>query len=141
MQPNPYIVGSSILFAVPMSIAANHRHWNIYAVFLYMTIVSSLYHATKYQPLLLLDYPGCYGVVAVLGYECYTIRKFKECLLYSSMCAVLFWGGYMTNRLTYSSDPVEQTVSHGIMHMIVIISASRTSYEKKKLEIAPQLTI
>jgi hypothetical protein len=133
MQPNPYIVASSILFTVPMSIAANNRHWNIYAIFLYITLVSSIYHATKYQPLLLLDYPGCYAVVAVLGYECHTIGKFKECLLYSSMCAVLFWGGYATKRLVFSEDNVEQTVSHVIMHMIVIISASRTSYEKRKL--------
>ena len=134
MQPNPYIVCSSILFAVPMSIAANHRHWNMYAVFLYMTIVSSIYHATKYQPLLLLDYPGCYAVVAVLGYERYRIRQFNQALLYSSMCAVIFWGGFMTTRLAYSPDTTEQTATHVIMHLIVILSASHTSYEMRRLE-------
>jgi hypothetical protein len=134
MQPNPYIVASSILFVIPTTIAASYRHWKIYAVFQYMTIVSSLYHATKYPPLLFLDYPGCYAIVAVLGYERYKIRQFKQAILYSSMCALLFWGGYITNRLTYSNNVIEQSISHVIMHLIVIISASHTSYEMHRIE-------
>lgn len=141
MKPNPYLVLSSTLFVIPTTVAANYRDWNIYAIFLYMTVVSSLYHATKYPPLLYLDYPGCYTVVVILGYETYKIQKFKEFAFYSSLCAMLFWGGYLTDRLVFSDNEIEQTVTHFMMHLIVMVSGVRTSYEMHRNHLDKQIDI
>jgi len=134
MKPNPYLVVSSTLFVIPTTLAANYRFWNIYAIFLYITIVSSLYHATKYPPLLYLDYPGCYTVILVLGYETYKVNKFTEFALYYSVCGILFWGGYFTKRLVFSENQIEQTVSHLTMHLIVIASGVMTTYQINRIK-------
>lgn len=132
MEPNPYLTLSSILFIIPTTMSAYNRQWNLYATFLFLTIVSSLYHATKYQPLLYLDYPGCYLVVLVTGYENWkngrTIFWMKSC----SLCCILFWGGWIFNSLIFSKDNIEKNVSHVGMHVIFIVSGSLTSHLNRK---------
>lgn len=128
MKPNPYLVLSSISFVIPTTVAANYRIWNLYAIFLYMTVVSSIYHATKYPPLLYLDYPGCYTLVFVVGYETYKIQKFREFIFSCSVCAILFWGGYFTKRFVFSENYMEKTITHCMLHIIVMLSGVRTNY-------------
>jgi hypothetical protein len=108
--------------------AAYYRQWWLYSSFLSITVTSSLYHATKYEPLLYLDYPACYYLVIVLAVEANAIGYLWASLLGSGICASLFYGGYACNRLIYSEDIVEQNVCHVGMHLIVLISGILTSY-------------
>jgi hypothetical protein len=128
MEPNPFLVGTSVLFVIPTTLAAYHRQWHLYAPFLFMSIISSVYHATKYRPLLYLDYPGCYWVLITLGVETYKIGQFHFFMLFSGMCGFLFWGGYLLERFVHSPEIVEKTFSHMLMHMIVVGSSIATSY-------------
>jgi len=128
MEPNPYLVASSVLFAVPTTVAAYNRHWLLYSIFLYMTIVSSIYHATKYKPLLYLDYPGCYALVLITGYQNWKTGRSFHWILGTSFCGILFWGGWMTGHLVFSQDPLEKIISHAGMHLFVNLCGSLTSY-------------
>jgi hypothetical protein len=64
--PNPVLVASSLLFAIPMTMGAANQQWNLYFTFLLITLVSSLYHATKNKYLLPIDYAACYTIVYVM---------------------------------------------------------------------------
>jgi hypothetical protein len=128
MEPNPYLVGTSVLFAIPTSMAAYYRQWHLYSPFLFLTISSSVYHATKYQPLLFLDYPGCYWVVYALVTETLAIQQPCLCIVSATSCTILFWGGYLLKRFVHSPDSFEQTTSHVLMHLIVVVTGIITSY-------------
>lgn len=138
MEPNPYLVCSSLLFVIPTTMGAYYRQWNIYFTFLLMTLISSLYHATKNQYLVIVDYSACYNIVYVMYYQTSKIGHRTNYFIYSgacAACAVLFWGGYLTNHLVFSADPFEKNVSHVTMHLIVISSAIATSYLTNKKEL------
>jgi hypothetical protein len=128
MEPNPYLVISSVLFAIPTTIAAYNRHWLLYSIFLYMTIVSSIYHATKYQPLLYLDYPGCYALVLITGYENWKIKKMIHYFSMGSIVVILYWGGWITGHLIFADNVLEKNISHAGMHIIVSIGGVLSSY-------------
>ena len=128
MEPNPYLVGSSLLFLITTTMAANYRQWVIYSVFLYISFISSLYHATKNRYLLPFDYMGCYIVLYTLYQETNKLGYILHFKIGSSCCALLFWGGYFTNHLTWSDNKIEATLSHLVMHFITITAAICTSH-------------
>jgi hypothetical protein len=68
-------------------------------------------------------------------YQTSKIGHTNNYFIFSGACAVLFWGGYLTNRLVFSVDPFEKNVSHISMHLIVITSAIATSYLTNKKEL------
>jgi hypothetical protein len=126
-QPNPLLVASSLLFTFPMTMGAINRQWNLYFTFLLITLISSLYHATKNKYLLPIDYTACYIVLYVM-YE-HTKTDYPICFIIGSgSCAILFWGGYATKRLIFSSNSVEKNVSHVLMHLIVVSTGCAASY-------------
>ena len=123
---NPYLVLSSILFVIPTTVAAYKRHWILYATFGYVTIVSSLYHATKYQPLLYLDYPGVCIITVVPGIECWKSRYLTHYFIIGTMIIILYWGGWFTGHLIFADDPFEQTISHAAMHLLANVGGIAT---------------
>ena len=132
MEPNPYLVVSSILFVIPTTMSAYKRKWLLYGTYIYITIISSIYHATKYQPLLYLDYPGCYAIVIVTAYENWKTGRVLHWILATFMCGVLFWGGWVSNRFVFSPNQFEKNISHVGMHLIVNICGGLTSYLDNK---------
>jgi hypothetical protein len=128
MEPNPYLVASSVLFAIPTTVAAYNRQWRMYAVFLYISLISSIYHATKYQPLLYLDYPGVTMLVLNIGFECWMIRKMVLYFGMGSVIVVLYWGGWFTGHLIFAENKLEKNISHVGMHLIVNVGGVLTSY-------------
>jgi len=128
MEPNPYLVASSVLFIIPTTMSAYNRHWLLYSIFLYMSLVSSIYHATKYKPLLYLDYPGCYALVLITGYENWKSGRVLYWIAGTSTCGILFWGGWCSGRLIFSTDSLEKNISHAGMHLFVNLCGCLTSY-------------
>ena len=128
MEPNPYLVASSVLFAIPTTVAAYNRHWRMYAVFLYISLVSSIYHATKYKPLLYLDYPGVTMLVLIIGFENWKIKKMIHYFSMGSVIVVLYWGGWFTGHLIFAENKIEKNISHAGMHILVSIGGVLTSY-------------
>jgi hypothetical protein len=128
MEPNPYLVASSVLFAIPTTVAAYNRHWSLYAVFLYISLISSIYHATKYQPLLYLDYPGVCMLCAVIGFENWKIGKMDHYFGMGSIIVILYWGGWFTGHLIFAENVLEKNISHAGMHILVSIGGVLSSY-------------
>ncbi len=128
MEPNPYLVGSSLLFLIPTTMAAIYRQWPMYFALLYISFISSLYHATKYKYLLPFDYIGCYVLLYTLYQETSKLGYLLHFKIGSGSCAILFWGGYLTNHLTWSDNKIEASLSHLVMHFIVIASSICTSH-------------
>jgi hypothetical protein len=135
MEPNPYLVCSSIMFTIPTSMGAYYRQWNLYFTFLLITIISSIYHATKNQYLVILDYAACYNVVYVLYRQTVKINQTRNFIVWCAACAVLFWGGYVTNHFVFSPESFERNISHVGMHLIVIGSGCAASYLTNKQQL------
>lgn len=128
MEPNPYLVCSSLLFIVPTTMGAYYRQWNLYLTFLLITIISSLYHATKNKYLIIIDYAACYNIVYVMYYQTAKIGQTQNYLIWTGACGMLFWGGYLTKRLVHSPNITEKNISHVLMHLIVVFSGISASY-------------
>lgn len=128
MHPNLYLVGTSVLFSLPTTFAAYHQQWYLYFSFLFITLSSSLYHATKNKYLLLVDYPACYNLIICLYFYTKKLKDRPIFAIASGSCAILFWGGYLTDHLVFSRNSTEQTVSHVTMHIVVIFSGIATSH-------------
>jgi hypothetical protein len=135
MEPNPYLVGSSLLFVIPTTMGAYYRQWDLYFTFLFITLISSLYHATKNKYLLCIDYVACYNIVYVLYYNTRNIGYTYYYMIGTSSCAVLFWGGYLTNHFIFSTHKFERNVTHIGMHLIVVVSGIFASYLINKEQI------
>jgi hypothetical protein len=129
---NPYLTLSSTLFSIPTTISAYNRHWLLYGISLYMCIISTVYHATKYQSILMLDYPGCYSLVLITAYENWKIKRFHQWMVGCGLCAFLFWGGWMTRRMVFSEYPLERNIFHVTLHLSAITTTCLTSYFKRK---------
>ena len=100
----------------------------MYSGSLGVTIASSLYHATKYEPLFYADVVASYYLVAVNEYYGY-----KHGLMYVTIPGVLysillFWIGYKTQSFVWSPDLNEATLWHVSMHLMVMSSATIGSY-------------
>jgi len=128
MEPNPYLVASSVLFAIPTTVAAYNRQWWMYTAFLYISLISSIYHATKYRPLLYLDYPGVCMLTLIIGIESWKIRKMTHYFGMGSVIVVLYWGGWFTGHLIFSDNKLEKNISHVGMHLLVNVGGVLTSY-------------
>jgi hypothetical protein len=119
MNPNPYLVGTSLLFIVPASYAAYTRFWSACAVLTYLMTVSSIYHATKNNYLFYLDQTAC------ILYALYTMHQsYKHGLIYvwyvgTGFTVLVYYGGYLTQSLVYSRNLVVATVCYGVMHLMV----------------------
>jgi hypothetical protein len=100
----------------------------MYSSSLGITIASSLYHATKYEPLLYADIIASYYLVAVNEYYGY-----KHGLMYVTIPSILYsiivyWMGYTTQSFIWSQDLNEATRWHASMHVMVMSSVTIGSY-------------
>jgi hypothetical protein len=128
LQPNPYLVASSICFILPTTTAAYYKVWDLYASNLAILIVSSIYHSTKNTYMFWVDQT----VVWV-----YTGTFIRFCLLhninYISLATLfysiyLYYIGYRYTLYIWSENPVEATLYHISMHMVVLLSNTCAAY-------------
>lgn len=131
-KPNPYLVCSSVMFIIPATMGAYYRQWNIYFTFIFITLISSLYHSTKNRYLIIIDYAACYNIVYVLYRQSAAINQLLNFSIWCGVCAVIFWGGYLTNRFIFSPNMIEKNITHVSMHLIVIGSGCAVSYLTNK---------
>jgi len=120
VQPNPWLVATSLLFCIPTTTTAYYRQWLAYSASLFLMLASSIYHATKYPPLLIVDKIACYYLTATNLY--YTIQH-GELLVpvcSSLYCIIVFHVGYLTKRFVYAEDKVAALRWHISMHLVVM---------------------
>ena len=120
--PNPDLVFTSLLFVIPTTTTAYYRQWWPYSTTLFLTLASSLYHATKYPPLLIVDKIACYTLTAVHLYYAYSHGIYAIPLTGSAYCALVFIYGQAANRFVFDPCPTTALRWHMSMHLAVLLS-------------------
>ena len=121
-KPNPWLIGTSLLFAIPTTTAAYYRQWVPYSSTLAMTLISSVYHATKDPTLLVLDKACCYYLTAVNVSFAITHGVVAVPVLACAYCLCVFHIGYLTKRFVYAKNKADALPWHISMHLVVMSS-------------------
>jgi hypothetical protein len=118
MLPNYFLIGSSLLFIIPATIAELQQFWVGYYISLFTTIISSMYHATNLREL---------AVLVELSYILCAMCTFYTCMIKGSIalwcipagfCALVYYGGYLTKTMVWDPDQGVATTWHVIMHIV-----------------------
>ncbi len=117
---NTYLVGSSLLFTIPMSVAAYLHLWENWASLFLLTWTSVIYHSTKHQLFVYVDYTAVYILVAQSIRYGYQVDNVWVPLAVCGTNAILFNGGRMFNTLVYHKDPRISTLSHMLVHLLSV---------------------
>jgi hypothetical protein len=128
-QPNPYLVFTSLLFIVPTTTTAYYRQWIPYSASLGLTLASSIYHATKYQPLLIVDKLACYYLTATNLYYALQNGLVAVPVSASLYCLLVFFYGHSYKRFVFAENKQEALAWHISMHLVVMLSVLYGSVE------------
>ena len=121
-QPNPYLVFTSLLFVIPTTTAAYYRQWIPYSASLAITLASSIYHATKYRPILIVDKMACYYLTATNLYFATKHGLIVVPVSASLYCILVFFYGHYYKRFVFAQDKQEALAWHISMHLVVMVS-------------------
>ena len=121
-QPNPYLVFTSLLFVIPTTTTAYYRQWILYSSSLALTLSSSIYHATKYQPILILDKLACYYLTATNLYYAVQHGVLPVPVFASLYVCVVFHYGHYYKCFMFTDDKRESLAWHISMHIVVMFA-------------------
>jgi len=127
LQPNPWLVGTSLLFVIPTTVNAYYRQWVPYSASMFLMIASSLYHATKYQPILILDKLACYYLTVANLYYMVQHGVITVPISATIYCIYVFQYGYYVKSFVFAEDKQEALAWHISMHLIVILAVVYSS--------------
>ena len=122
LQPNPYLVATSLLFFIPMTNAAYYRQWLSYSASLFLMLASSIYHATKHPTLLIVDKVACYYLTATNMYFAIQNGHFLIPASGCAYCTLVFHIGYLSRRFVYDDDKAISLRWHISMHLVVLFA-------------------
>ena len=122
LQPNPYLVCTSLLFVVPTTTTAYYRQWVPYSASMFLMLASSIYHATKYQPILIVDKVACYYLTATNLYYATQHGVITVPVLASLYCMLVFHYGHYTRTFVFAEDKQEALGWHISMHLVVMLA-------------------
>jgi hypothetical protein len=118
MDPNPYLVASSLLFFAPSFLCYTLNLPFLSAIYGLVACVSSTYHATKYPGLLWIDFPLNHlnhiaTVVYILQGGWVSMPAYAVWLTYT---VYTYYGGYRTSSMIWDPEHDRATPWHAIMH-------------------------
>ena len=115
---NVYLVGSSLLFTVPMSLAVYVHAWDIWLSLFFLTWTSVIYHSTQNQLFVYVDFTAVYNLVGqTLRYGYATDRVWIP-VTTVTLDGILYYWGRMTNTFAFHTNPKIATLSHMAIHLI-----------------------
>ncbi len=127
MLPNPYLVGTTMLFLIPVVIAASLGAVPYALTFLLLTVASISYHSTKNTALFWVDQGACGAAALALCAAGFTgLWPATVSALTISGISILYYYGWAQQRLVWSTDFWTATSSHMLMHLIAVIGATTT---------------
>ena len=118
MLANYYLVGSSLLFIIPATIAQLQQFWLGYYAGLFTTIISAMYHLTKLKELFWPERLAYFLYTTSIIHIC---KKKGFVTLYcipSFLCTTIYYGGYVTRTMIWDPDQRVATTWHVILHII-----------------------
>ena len=119
MKPNYWLVLSSLSFIAPAIICQKTGYYGLSRMYILVTTVSSVYHATKNPSLVYLDYSLSQLTHAA---TVYTILKgewdsMPAYSLWLSYAIFIYYYGYLTKTLVWNPDLDSATPWHMTLHM------------------------
>lgn len=123
MQPNPWLIGTSLAFLLPLGYTLRHRQTLVMAAALWLVvIVSTIYHATKDPILFWIDQLAVFTLGLSALY--FGLKQGGAPLLITVIvvagCAAAYYGGWLFDSLIWSEHFTTATASHALMHLWVI---------------------
>lgn len=122
LAPNYVLVASSMLFIIPSTIAVSQQFWVGYAICLYTSIISSLYHATKLYSIFWLDQSACALYTLYMIYLCNSKGSDATWIIPSTLSFLLYYGGYATQTMIWNPKTEIATVWHVFMHSMCSVT-------------------
>ena len=124
LEPNPWLVASSLFFLIPTTINAIKDQWSLYTVNVSVVFISSLYHATKIVPLFYVDIVAANSLALI--HLVYTIESHVRWITILDIlyCIFLFYYGYARKKFVWDVRTSHATFYHVLMHLSVITSAT-----------------
>ena len=117
LEPNPYLVASSLGFIVPISFNLVYHQFHLYSINVAIMLISSIYHVSKYPPLFYLDAFTGYFVAIINSYHSiqhgYSLIPIPS-ILYA---VIMFWYGYKYNCFVWDPSLSRATLWHLSMHI------------------------
>jgi len=119
---------------IPTTTTAYYQQWWLYSTTLFLTLASSLYHATKYQPLLIVDKTACSLLTVVHLYYAHSHGFYAVPLTGGAYCVLVFTYGHAVNRFVFDPCPTTALRWHMSMHLVVLFAVLYGSIVTGKIE-------
>ena len=122
LQPNPYLVATSLTFLIPATFFAFQGQWLMYTSNVMISIISTLYHATKWPPLFYIDV--CMANILTLLHLLYAIQMGYWYLPLPGIgySILMFIYGHKYTCFVWHPSLDQATRWHISMHIVVVIS-------------------
>jgi hypothetical protein len=130
MEPNLYLTRSSLFFIAPCLVSYLTRDYHITFIYVLVTLVSSVYHATKHPRLLHLDVSTAHlahltTVMTILPGGSATMPYYFAWLSYA--CFIYYYG-YKTQTMVFLPDLKAATPWHVSLHVSTSLMTCYTVY-------------
>ena len=130
MEPNLYLTGSSLFFIAPCVVSYLTQDYHITVIYVLVTLVSSVYHATKHPRLLHLDVSTAHlahitTVLRILPGGLATMPYYLAWLVYASF---IYYYGYKTQTMVFLPDLKAATPWHISLHLSTSLMTCYTVY-------------
>jgi hypothetical protein len=130
MQPNPWLVLSSLSFLGPAIVCHKIRNPYLMSAYMIVTIVSGTYHATKNPLLVYADYSiaqltHAMTVFTIIPGGWASMPYYSAWLTYA---VYIYYYGYLNKSMVWDSDLVKATPWHMSMHASIAITSCYTLY-------------
>jgi hypothetical protein len=135
MNPNFWLVLSSLSILGPAALAIQLKRYTISSIYLLVTITSSAYHYTKNPYILYIDYPlnqlsHAVTVYTILPGGMKTMPYYFIWLIYT---VYIYYYGYINKNLIWNPDLDAATPWHVTMHVSTAITTYYTLYQMNTL--------
>jgi hypothetical protein len=130
MEPNYWLVLSSLTFLAPAIVSYNTNNYAVSYVYFTLVPVSCLYHSTKYQYLQYLDYTFAHsahlmGIYTIIPGGWFAFYYY--CLWFSYNFTIYYYG-YITKTMIWNPDYASATAWHMSFHISSSIMFSHMIY-------------
>jgi len=130
MEPNPWLVLSSLNFLAPALVSYKTKNYDVATLCCIVSVVSSLYHITKNPYLLYIDYPlnqltHITTVYRILPGGWASMPAYS---LWLSYVLFIYYYGYINKTLIWNPDLDAATPWHMTLHLSTAYTTCYTVY-------------
>ena len=119
MAVDPILLCSSSLFVIPMTYAAYHECWYIYASFALLLVTSVAFHSSKNEIIMRIDQASIVHIVIVSIIAGYQLDRMWVAVVGTGWAIYVYCYGYMKNTMAFSPSYIESRIYHATTHLVI----------------------